>query len=82
MTREGQAGAGELVAGYLTDYAALMEAHILKEDRFYKVTEPFLEAADHVELKAVFDKLEQETLGADGHAHYCQWAYQLADMRL
>ena len=74
----GQTGASERVAGYLTDYAALMEAHILKEERFYRVTESILGSADQMALKATFDKLDQETLGADGHAHYCQWAYQMA----
>jgi hemerythrin-like domain-containing protein len=78
LATEGQPGAGELVAGYLTDYAALMEAHILKEERFYRVTDSILGYSDHVELKATFDRLDQAMLGADGHARYCQWVYQLA----
>jgi hemerythrin-like domain-containing protein len=77
MVMDGLAGASELVAGYFTDYAALMQAHLQKEDRFYKVVEPILEATDHIELKATFDKLEQETLGAEGHERYCHWAYKL-----
>lgn len=82
MTIEGQAGACELVAGYFTDYATLMHAHILKEDHFYKATEPILETADYVELKAAFEKFDQLTLGVDGYEHYCQWAHQLAGMLL
>jgi len=78
MVTDGQAGAGELVAGYFTDYASLMQAHLQKEERFYKVVAPILEATDHLELTATFDKLEQETLGAEGHERYCQWAYKLA----
>ena len=67
-----------LVAGYLTDYAALMETHILKEERFYRVTDSILGGSDHAELKATFDRLDEAALGADGHARYCQWVYQLA----
>ena len=61
---------------------ALMLEHLLKEDRFYKVAYPVLHDTDHVELKAVFDKLEQETVGADGYTHYCQWVHQLAGAHL
>jgi len=75
---DGHAGACELVAGYFTDYAALMDAHILKEDRFYRVTESILETADHLELGAAFDRLEQETLGADRYKDYGKWTYRVA----
>jgi len=78
----GQASARELVAGYLAEYAAVMEAHILKEDRFYSVTDSILEAADQLDLKTVFNQVEQETLGADGRERYCRWADQLADTPL
>jgi hemerythrin-like domain-containing protein len=81
LTKDGHAGACELVVGYLKDYAALMQAHIRKEDRFFKVTQTLLEPADQLSLKAAFDKLEQEMLGADGHARYCQWAYQLTGLQ-
>jgi hemerythrin-like domain-containing protein len=78
LAMEGQPGACELVAGYLRDYAALMEAHILAENRFYRMSETILGVADLAELKTAFAELDQEALGADGHARYCQWAQQLA----
>ncbi len=78
LVTEGQAGAGELVAGYLTDYAALMQAHIQREECFYRVTLSCLDADDHLYLKSMFDKLEQEMLGIDGHTRHCQWAHQAA----
>jgi len=79
LAMDGQPGACELVAGYFTDYAALMEAHILAENRFYRMSESILGAADLEELKAASAQLDQEALGADGHAQYCQWARQQGD---
>jgi len=76
--QEGQAGACELVAGYLTNYGVLMQEHLVKEDRFYKLTSSILEAHDLVELKSGFEQLNQEALGQQGHAHYCAWASQQA----
>ena len=81
MLVDGQMGSGELVAGYLADYAALLQEHLLKEERFYKVTHAVLAAEDHSELKAVFEKVEQETLGADGYSRYSRWASELAGAR-
>ena len=78
--QEGQAGACELVSGYLTDYVALMQEHLVKEDRFYQVTQPILEAADQAELKSVFERLERETLGEAEHRRYCEWATQAAGL--
>ena len=78
MGTDGQAGACELVVCYLTDYAALQQEHMLKEDCFYRVNESILEAADQAELTAVFNELERKTLGVEGHARYCQWACQTA----
>lgn len=75
---DGHAGACELVAGYFTDYAALMDEHLLKEERFYRVTDSILEPADHLKLGAEFDRLEQETLGADRCKSPNQWAFQVA----
>lgn len=75
--QEKQAGTCELAAGYLADYVALMQVHLTKEDRFYKVTQPILEAVDHTGLKLLFEKVEEETLGVEGYARYCQWAAQL-----
>jgi hemerythrin-like domain-containing protein len=76
--RQGQAGACELVAGCFEAYAVLMEAHILKEDRFYRVIDTILDTIDLLDLKATFDQIEQETLGLGGHEHYRQWALQFA----
>ena len=72
-----QAGAYARMAGHLSNYAALMEAHMLKEERFYLVIESSLTPADHAALAATFGQIDQETLGAGGHTRYCQWAGQL-----
>jgi hemerythrin-like domain-containing protein len=72
----GDAGAGKLVAGYLAEFAALMQAHIRKEDRFYMVTQNLLAEADQSTLTAAFDQFDLATLGLGGHARYCQWVYQ------
>ena len=81
MLMDGQAGSGELVAGYLEDYAVLLQEHLRKEERFYKVTHAVLGSEDQAELKAVFDKVEQETLGTGGYSRYSQWACELAGAR-
>jgi len=76
--QEGQVGACELTAGYLAEYATLMQEHLVKEDRFYKLTSTILESADLEELRSGFEKLDHDTLGKQGHAHYCAWAKQQA----
>jgi len=76
--QEGRAGAYELMAGQLTDYAALMQAHMQKEERFYLVIESSLTPDEQAELAATFGQLDQETLGTGGHTRCCQWACQLA----
>ena len=76
--QDGQAGARELMAGYLTEYATLMQEHLVKEDRFYKLTSSILETADLEDLKSGFEQLDHDTLGKHGHAHYCAWAEQQA----
>ncbi len=76
---KGEAGACARVSGYLSEYAALMQAHLVKEDRFYKLTSTALEAADQATLQTDFERLDRETLGAEGYGRYCQWAHQAAD---
>lgn len=75
--RDEQPGAYALVAGYLADYAALMQEHMQKEERFYLVIQSVLTPADQEELTATFERINSETLGAGGHERYCQWADQL-----
>jgi len=78
---EGQAGAAQVVAEYLTDYAGLMHDHIQKENRFYQVVSEILDDTDHLAIKAAFDRLDGETLGTDGHDRYCRWAHEFSAAR-
>lgn len=66
-------GSRARVAQYLADYAALMQAHILKEDRFYRVTKSILDAADLLDLKTAFEKIDQGTSGAEGYELCHRW---------
>ena len=71
---EGHADAPWVVAEYLNDYVGLMRAHLQKEKRFYQVVSEILDDNDHLAIKAAFDKLDGEILGAEGHDQYCRWA--------
>ena len=76
LKAERQPGAGQVVADYLTAYINFMRPLIKKENYFYELVVDVLDAADHQELKNVFDKLDGEVLGPTGHDQYCRWAHE------
>ena len=74
LTTEGLVGGCELCAGTLADYVALLQAHLLKEDRFYGVVAHLLDDSDPALLDAAFVQIEQETVATDGQERYVPWA--------
>ena len=78
LTTEGLVGGCELCAGTLADYVALLQAHLLKEDRFYGVVAHLLDDSDQAQLGAAFAQLELATATAGGHERYVRWAVDQA----
>ena len=77
-----QPGASTRVAGYLSDYIALTQEHMLKEDRFIRTAFSLVDSFDQTALAVAFEKLEQDLPGAAQRAHYVQWAQQRIPARV
>ncbi len=73
-----QPGTSTRVAGYLSDYIALTQEHMLKEDRFILTASSLVDSFDQAALAVAFEKFEQELPGTALCAHHAKWAQQWA----
>ncbi len=77
---QGQADAAQSLTTSLTDYVALLRAHIDKENRrLFPMTDRLLSAAEQTALEEAFDRVEREEMGAGVHDRYHQLAHELAE---
>jgi hemerythrin-like domain-containing protein len=76
----GQPNAGQVFANQAQGYAALMRAHIDKEDHcLFPAAERLLSEADRFALGHSFDRVEKTEVGDGLHEKYLELADELAD---
>lgn len=76
----GDAAAVKTFAEHARAYAALLRAHIDKEDRvLYPMAERMLSQDEDQQLVAAFDAIEREEMGEGAHEQYHRWAHELAE---
>lgn len=76
----GDADARDAVAAGLEGYAALLRAHIAKENKvLFPLAERALRADDKARLAAEFDRVEREETGEGVHETYHALAHELSD---
>ena len=74
----GDAGAGAELAEALLGYVELLRNHIFKEDNvLFPMADRLLPAAEQGNLAALFDKVEEEEMGAGVHERYHELAHRL-----
>jgi len=70
------------VADHLSDYAAMLRAHIRREnDILFPCADHHLTPADQDELSRGFERVESEETGAGVHERYYRLAHDLAGRR-
>jgi hemerythrin-like domain-containing protein len=74
----GDAGAGAELAEALLGYIELLRNHIFKEDNvLFPMADRLLPAPEQDNLAALFDKVEEEEMGAGVHERYHELAHRL-----
>jgi len=78
--KAGRPEAAAAVAGRLLAYAALLRAHIDKEERvLFAMADRVLTANECQDMVKAFDRVEAEELGEGVHEKYHQLAHELAE---
>ncbi|MGQ9577285.1 MAG: hemerythrin domain-containing protein [Candidatus Aminicenantales bacterium] len=68
---KGEMKAGFDFARHARDYASLLSEHIFKEDNIlYAMADARLSPADQENLRAAFQKVEEEIVGPGQHSHF------------
>jgi hemerythrin-like domain-containing protein len=74
----GKAGAASEVAEALLGYVELLRNHISKEDNvLFPMADRILPAQEQADLGVLFDKVEEEEIGAGVHEKYHELAHRL-----
>ncbi|HVN31563.1 MAG TPA: hemerythrin domain-containing protein [Thermoanaerobaculaceae bacterium] len=76
--KRGEAGAGPDLAEALLGYAELLRNHISKEDNvLFPMADRILPADEQGDIAVLFDKVEEEEIGAGVHEKYHELAHRL-----
>jgi hemerythrin-like domain-containing protein len=79
QAQTGDAKAIETLRAGLLGYAALLRAHIDKENTIlFPMADRLLSEQDQTDLIHAFERIEQEEMGAGVHEKYHRWAHELA----
>jgi len=75
----GEAGTGPDLAEALLGYVELLRNHISKEDNvLFPMADRILPAEEQSDIAVLFDKVEEEEIGAGVHEKYHELAHRLA----
>jgi hemerythrin-like domain-containing protein len=75
----GEAGTGRDLAKALLGYVELLRNHISKEDNvLFPMADRILPAEEQSDIAVLFDKVEEEEIGAGVHEKYHELAHRLA----
>jgi len=78
--KSGSAGAGAELAEALLGYVELLRNHISKEDNvLFPMADRMLPAQEQGDLAVLFDKVEEEEIGAGVHEKYHELAHRLGN---